>query len=45
MKSLLYWIKFHQEKKEGFFKSLYKGFHTFKELYRMEKSIVKLGRR
>ena len=45
MRALLFWIKFHQEKKEGFFKSLYKGFLTFKELYSMEKSIVKLGRR
>jgi len=45
MRALLFWISFHREKKEGFFKAIYNGFHTFKELYSMEKSIVKLGRR
>lgn len=45
MRSLFFWISFHREKRIGFFKAIYKGFHTFKELYSMEKSIVKLVRR
>lgn len=45
MRSILFWIGFHREKKTGLLKSVYRGIKTFKELHRIEKSLTKLVRR
>ena len=45
MRSLFFYIAWYQEKKIGFFKSIYKGWWTAKELRDLEKSIVVLTRR